>query len=108
CRPGHGPDLENGVEGGVVLTQASKVTAAELPPNVVPAKARSGLQIPGATMDEIERYAITKTLESTGGSTSQPAEIVGISVRKIQYKLHEYEGAPKSSREPVSGGGDDR
>ena len=55
-------------------------------------------------MDEIERYAITKTLESTGGSTSQAAEILGISVRKIQYKLHEYEGAPKSSREPVDGG----
>jgi len=55
-------------------------------------------------MDEIERYAITKTLESTGGSTSQAAEILGISVRKIQYKLHEYEGAPKSSREPVNGG----
>ena len=42
-----------------------------------------------------------KTLESTGGSTSKAAEILGISVRKIQYKLHEYESAPKSSRPPV-------
>ena len=88
----------------VVLAQGNRVTAAELPPNVVPARSRTGLQIPGATMDEIERYAITKTLESTGGSTSQAAEILGISVRKIQYKLHEYEGAPKSSRQPVEGG----
>ena len=38
---------------------------------------------PGRHVDEIERYAITKTLESTGGS-----EILNISVRKIQYKLH--------------------
>ena len=61
---------------------------------------RSGAacRFPGATMDEIERYAITKTLESTGGSTSRAAEILNISVRKIQYKLHEYESAPKSSR----------
>ena len=63
---------------------------------------REGLQIPGATMDEIERYAITKTLESTGGSTSRAAEILNISVRKIQYKLHEYESAPKSARPPVN------
>ncbi len=55
-------------------------------------------------MDEIERYAITKTLESTGGSTSRAAEILNISVRKIQYKLHEYESAPKSARPSVSDG----
>ncbi len=78
------------------------MTVAELPPQLVPAKERGGLQIPGATMDEIERYAITKTLESTGGSTSRAAEILGISVRKIQYKLHEYESAPKSSRPSIT------
>jgi DNA-binding NtrC family response regulator len=54
-------------------------------------------------MDEIERYAITKTLEMTGGSTSRAAEILGISVRKIQYKMHEYEGAPKSERDAING-----
>ena len=102
--PGNVRELENVVERAVVLAQGSQVTGAELPPSVVPARTRGGVQIPGATMDEIERYAITKTLESTGGSTSQAAEILGISVRKIQYKLHEYEGAPKSSREPVEGG----
>ena len=70
----------------------------------MPAKERAGIQIPGATMAEIERYAIPKTLEPTGGSTSRAAEILNLSVRKIQYKLHEYESAPKSAREPVSGG----
>jgi two-component system response regulator HydG len=97
--PGNVRELENVVERAVVLAQTAQITAAELPPSVVPAKGRGGLQIPGATMDEIERYAITKTLESTGGSTSQAAEILGISVRKIQYKLHEYESAPKSAEE---------
>jgi two-component system response regulator HydG len=52
-------------------------------------------------MDEIERYAIIKTLEATGGAISRAAEILNVSVRKIQYKLHEYESAPKSSRAPV-------
>jgi two-component system NtrC family response regulator/two-component system response regulator HydG len=98
-------ELENVVERAVVLAQGDHVTAAELPPNLVPAKTRAGVAIPGATMDEIERYAITKTLEMTGGSTSRAAEILGISVRKIQYKMHEYEDAPKSSRAPIDGGG---
>ena len=46
--------------------------------------------IPGATLAELERYAILKTLEHAGGSTSRAAEILGISTRKIQYKLTEY------------------
>ena len=46
--------------------------------------------IPGATMEEIERYAILKTLEQTGGSTSRAAEMLGISPRTIQYRLQEY------------------
>ena len=100
--PGNVRELENVVERAVVLAQTAQVTVAELPPQLVPAKARGGLQIPGATMDEIERYAITKTLESTGGSTSRAAEILNLSVRKIQYKLHEYESAPKSSRPSVT------
>jgi DNA-binding NtrC family response regulator len=101
--PGNVRELENVVERAVVLAQTAQVTAAELPPNLVPAKGRAGLPIPGATMDEIERYAITKTLEMTGGSTSRAAEILGISVRKIQYKMHEYEGAPKSERDAING-----
>ena len=106
--PGNVRELENVVERAVVLAQTSQVTAAELPPQLVPAKVRGGLQIPGATMDEIERYAITKTLESTGGSTSRAAEILNLSVRKIQYKLHEYESAPKSARPSVTDTEDDK
>ena len=52
--------------------------------------------IPGATMAELERYAILETLKATGGSTSKAAEMLGISVRTIQYRLHEYNEAPRS------------
>ncbi len=100
--PGNVRELENVVERAVVLAQSAEVTPAELPAHLAAGKARAGLQIPGATMDEIERYAITKTLEATGGSTSRAAEMLNISVRKIQYKLHEYESAPKSARSALS------
>src|SRR5947209_7491304 len=62
------------------------------------AKASAGVRIPGSTWGDIEKQAILATFESTGGSTSRAAEILGISVRKIQYKLHEYHAAPKIRR----------
>jgi len=53
-------------------------------------------KIPGATLDEIERFVILETLKATGGSTLKTAEILGISVRTIQYRLHAYnEKGPK-------------
>ena len=99
--PGNVRELENVIERAVVLAKSAEISLADLPAQFTRSKVRPGLQIPGATMDEIERYAITKTLESTGGSTGEAAEILNISVRKIQYKLHEYESAPKSTRSAV-------
>ena len=45
-------------------------------------------------MADIERHAILKTYEAAGGSTARTAEILGISVRKVRYKLNEYAGTP--------------
>jgi DNA-binding NtrC family response regulator len=97
--PGNVRELENVVERAVVLARAPEITTTELPPQLVPhAAEKAAPQIPGATLEQIERHAITKTLEATGGSTSQAAAILNISVRKIQYKLHEYQSAPKSDQ----------
>ena len=98
--PGNVRELENVVERAAVLASGSYITAAELPPHLVPRR-EGGLMIPGSTLDAIERYAILKTLESTGGSTSKAAEILGMSVRKIQYKLHEYQSVPKGVGAPA-------
>jgi two-component system response regulator HydG len=100
--PGNVRELENVVERAVVMCRTNEISLAELPPQLVPAKDRSAIQIPGSTLDEIERFAITKTLEAMGGSTSRAAEVLGISIRKIQYKLHEYQGAPKSAEPALS------
>jgi transcriptional regulator with GAF, ATPase, and Fis domain len=60
--------------------------------------AKGAIRIPGATMAEIERFAILSTLEATNGSTTKAAEMLDISVRTIQYRLHEYGVAMKSKR----------
>jgi DNA-binding NtrC family response regulator len=46
--------------------------------------------VPGSTIADLERHAILETLKAVSGSTSKAARILGISPRKIQYKLHEY------------------
>jgi DNA-binding NtrC family response regulator len=103
--PGNVRELENVIERAVVLCRGPEITGADLPPNLVPASPGDGIQVPGASLDAVERYTITRTLESTGGSTTRAAEILGISVRKIQYKLHEYQSAPRSALDAI---GDDK
>ena len=55
-------------------------------------------------MAELEKYAILKTLEAVDGSTVRAAELLDISVRTIQYRLHEYglakERSPSAPRKP--------
>jgi DNA-binding NtrC family response regulator len=100
--PGNVRELENVVERAVVLASGPRITAAELPPHILPSRDPSGIRIPGSTLDEIERYAILKAMEATGGSTSKAADMLGISVRKIQYKLHEYQSAPKAGGNAIA------
>ncbi len=91
--PGNVRELENVVERAVVLAKGPEMTADDLPPTLRgprPRERSPGALIPGATLYEIEREAILRTLEMVGGSTSRAAEILGISVRKIQYRLKEY------------------
>ena len=43
-----------------------------------------------AIVAALERHAILETLEACGGSTKRTAEVLGISVRTIQYRLAQY------------------
>ena len=58
--------------------------------------------VPGASLRELERYAILQTLEHVGGSTSKAARILGISPRKIQYRLNEYREEDATSHPSAS------
>jgi DNA-binding NtrC family response regulator len=100
--PGNVRELENVIERAVVLCDGEVIDLQHLPPELGVAVRRSGAPaIPGATLFELERYAILKTMESVGGSTSKAAEILDISVRKIQYKLQEYGASGKGKQVPT-------
>jgi DNA-binding NtrC family response regulator len=87
--PGNVREIENVIERAVVLCDGPFVTAKHLPVGVGSAL-KGAIRIPGSTLDEIERHTILTTLEACGGRTAQAAQMLDISVRKIQYKLHEY------------------
>jgi DNA-binding NtrC family response regulator len=94
--PGNVRELENAIERAVVLANGTELEARQLPASVRPVGTAGIPLIPGATMAEIERYAILETMKAAVGSTSKAAEILGISARTIQYRLHEYQAAPRS------------
>src|SRR3954469_13212829 len=91
--PGNVRELENAIERAVVLAQGREIGTDDLPPSLRgarPDRREAGSLIPGAKLYEIEREAILRTLELVGGSTSRAADMLGISARKIQYRMKEY------------------
>ena len=89
--PGNVRELENVIERAVVLCDGPHIEVKHLPPSLVPKIGNDGPPpVPGSTIADLEKYAILRTLEACGGSTSKAALILGVSTRKIQYKLHEY------------------
>jgi len=102
--PGNVRELENAMERAVVFSEGSLVETQALPFDSVPL-GFDDILVPGASLAEIERYAITKTLAAVNGSTSRAAEILQVSVRTIQYRLHEY-GAAEIKASQGDGDGD--
>ncbi len=48
----------------------------------------------GTTVYEMERALIMETLRATGDNRTEAAKLLGISIRTLRNKLHEYRGEP--------------
>jgi two-component system response regulator HydG len=88
--PGNVRELENAIERAVVMCESDRIGEDHLPQGASGSSSLEGLMIPGSTMAELEKVAILKTLEAVDGSTTRAAEMLDISPRTIQYRLHEY------------------
>jgi DNA-binding NtrC family response regulator len=95
--PGNVRELQNAIEHAVVLANAPVVELCHLPESVLNGLTTvdSGPRIPGASLEALERHAILSTLQANSGSTVKAAQVLGISVRKVQYRVQQYARAPR-------------
>jgi two-component system response regulator FlrC len=91
--PGNVRELQNVIERSVLLCSGQEVSDEQilLPEIVEEAQTQAPLS-PGMTVGEAERLLIMKTLEFTGQNRTRAAEMLGISIRTLRNKLHEYKG----------------
>jgi len=92
--PGNVRELENAVERAVVMARNEFIEPGNLPSNICQSLRKTKkdtFRIPsGTTMKEIEKKVILDALQTTNGSKSKAAKILGISTRKIEYKIKEW------------------
>jgi len=101
--PGNVRELAEAMRRAVATARGREITVADLPPPVRAARedaALAGFPVPGSTMEEIEREAILRAVDRCGGSTSRAAELLGVSVRKVQYRLKEYRSGVRRPEAP--------
>jgi DNA-binding NtrC family response regulator len=89
--PGNVRELENAIERAVVLCEGQEIGLEHMPSSSGSSVRQDvGMLVPGVSMAELERMAILQTLDAVGGSTAKAADMLGISRRKIQYRLKEW------------------
>jgi two-component system response regulator FlrC len=83
--PGNVRELRNAIERALVLVPEGPIDAPHL--TLAPARDPG----PGdSTLKDMERQAVIRALEKAGGNRKRAAEILGISLRNLQYKIKQY------------------
>ncbi len=91
--PGNVRELMNAVERGVVLSGSDYLDVEDLPlifKDRPPEQGSVDLMRRDLSLEETEKAAILKTLESTGGNKSEAARRLGITRKTLHKKLEKY------------------
>ncbi len=94
--PGNVRELENTIERAVLVSGGSLIKEEHLfldnipeARPVAPAKDQD-VSFYGSTLSDMEKKLIFDTLKAVNGNKAQAAKILGVSIRTIRNKLHEY------------------
>ena len=90
--PGNVRELEYSILRAVLFAEGDVILPKHLPEEIQSTRQREAENVSvGLTMKEMEKELILKTLERMEGNRTRTAEILGISLRSLQYKLKDYE-----------------
>ncbi|HYF08985.1 MAG TPA: sigma-54 dependent transcriptional regulator, partial [Acetobacteraceae bacterium] len=111
--PGNVRELENAIHRAVLLAHGEEIgpeaielaPAARREPEPLAALAAAPRPQPvaslvGRRVDEVERDLILETLSHCLGNRTRAAEMLGISIRTLRNKLHEYRAAGRAVPPP--------
>ena len=97
--PGNVRELENAIERGIILMRGSELTEKSLPLTVQNHSGKKreietadGEASPSSSLFDLEKQAILKTMEETGGNKSEAARRLGITRKTLLNKLNRYDG----------------
>ena len=77
------------LRGGAAVLRTRSPRSSR-PPTPAAAETRSVSALVGRRVEEVERDLILETLTHCLGNRTRAAEILGISIRTLRNKLHEY------------------
>ncbi|MFO1072305.1 MAG: sigma-54 dependent transcriptional regulator [Geminicoccaceae bacterium] len=96
-------ELENCVHRALILARGTVIEAEDIvqaPAAAVRAAAEGTAPLVGRTVAEVERVLILDTLRHTAGNRTHAAAMLGISIRTLRNKLHEYGAAAMAAPLP--------
>jgi DNA-binding NtrC family response regulator len=88
--PGNVRELENLMRRAALLFPGKPVELARLDAPMAPTRESRPLEVRSLDLRELERAAITRSLEASGGNRTLAAQALGISVRTLRNKIHRY------------------
>jgi DNA-binding NtrC family response regulator len=92
--PGNIRELRYVIQGALAISRGPLLSIMDLPAELRPlGKEDPGFGVrPGTSLRDVERKLIYRTIRFTGGNKTRAAELLGISLRALYYRLQRGEG----------------